>query len=81
MIFFIWGLSQDSRLPAEFEITNLCHSADSGEENVVAVQVMRWSDGSYLEDQDHWWLSGIYRDVLVFAKPEVFSMQYAYLTA
>lgn len=32
---------------------------------------MRWSDGSYLEDQDHWWLSGIHRDVLLLAKPEV----------
>lgn len=32
---------------------------------------MRWSDGSYLEDQDHWWLSGIHRDVLLLAKPKV----------
>jgi len=63
--------SQDSRLPAEFEITELCHSPDSGKENVLAVQVLRWSDGSYLEDQDHWWLSGIHRDVLLIAKPKV----------
>jgi hypothetical protein len=34
---------------------------------------MRWSDGSYLEDQDHWWLSGIHRDVLLLSKPQVTS--------
>ncbi|TQD77556.1 hypothetical protein C1H46_036910 [Malus baccata] len=39
--------------------------------NVLAVQVFRWSDGSYLEDQDHWWLSGIHRDVLLLSKPQV----------
>lgn len=33
------------------------------------VQVMRWSDGSYLEDQDHWWLSGIHRDTYLLVKP------------
>ncbi len=65
-----WGLgSQDSRLPAEFEITKFCHHV--GKENVIAVQVMRWSDGSYLEDQDHWWLSGIHRNVIIFSKPQV----------
>lgn len=75
--FFAWvngiliGYSQDSRLPAEFEITDCCHPCDSDKENVLAVQVMRWSDGSYLEDQDHWWLSGIHRDVLLLSKPQV----------
>ncbi|XP_028770027.1 uncharacterized protein LOC114727496, partial [Neltuma alba] len=44
--------------------------------NVLAVQVFRWSDGSYLEDQDHWWLSGIHRDVLLLAKPKVFIADY-----
>ncbi|XP_072993143.1 uncharacterized protein [Typha latifolia] len=70
------GYSQDSRLPAEFEITDCCHPCDSDEENVLAVQVMRWSDGSYLEDQDHWWLSGIHRDVLLLSKPQVFITDY-----
>jgi beta-galactosidase len=32
---------------------------------------MRWSDGSYLEDQDHWWLSGIHRNVAIYSKPQV----------
>ncbi|XXG81488.1 hypothetical protein AAC387_Pa09g2110 [Persea americana] len=70
------GYSQDSRLPAEFEITAYCHPCGSGKENVLAVQVFRWSDGSYLEDQDHWWLSGIHRDVLLLAKPQVFIGDY-----
>ncbi|KAK4411137.1 Beta-galactosidase [Sesamum angolense] len=62
--------SQDSRLPAEFEITDFCHPCGSDKMNCLAVQVMRWCDGSYLEDQDHWWLSGIHRDVLLLAKPK-----------
>ncbi|CAM8961994.1 unnamed protein product [Rhodiola kirilowii] len=74
--FFAWvngvlvGYSQDSRLPAEFEITDYCHPCGSEKKNVLAVQVFRWSDGSYLEDQDHWWLSGIHRDVLLLSKPQ-----------
>lgn len=63
--------SQDSRLPAEFEVTDFCHPCGSDLKNVLAVQVFRWSDGCYLEDQDHWRLSGIHRDVLLLAKPEV----------
>ena len=63
--------SQDSRLPAEFEITEVCYAPISNKENMIAVQVMRWSDASYLEDQDHWWLSGIHRDVILSSKPQV----------
>lgn len=80
--FYVWvngtivGYSQDSRLPADFEITALCHPPCSGKENLVAVQVMRWSDGSYLEDQDHWWLSGIHRDVVLYSKPQVMIADY-----
>ncbi|XP_022764757.1 uncharacterized protein LOC111309977 isoform X3 [Durio zibethinus] len=70
------GYSQDSRLPAEFEVTDYCYSCDSDKKNVLAVQVFRWSDGSYLEDQDHWWLSGIHRDVLLLSKPQVFIADY-----
>mmetsp|Transcript_1417 Transcript_1417/g.4107 ORF Transcript_1417/g.4107 Transcript_1417/m.4107 type:complete len:1200 (-) Transcript_1417:2086-5685(-) len=70
--FYVWlngqrlGYSQDSRLPAEFDIT--VHLKEKGP-NVLAVQVMKWCDGTYLEDQDHWWLAGIYRDVFVIAVP------------
>jgi beta-galactosidase/beta-glucuronidase len=71
--FYLWvngqkvGYSQGSRLPAEFELTPYLRSG----ENTMAVMVIRWSDGSYLEDQDHWWLAGIYRDVYLYAIPEM----------
>ncbi|TXG49102.1 hypothetical protein EZV62_024977 [Acer yangbiense] len=70
------SVSQDSRLPAEFEISDYCYPCGTDKKNVLAVQVFRWSDGSYLEDQDHWWLSGIHRDVLLLAKPQVFIADY-----
>lgn len=60
------GYSQDSRLPAEFDLTPYLVEG----ENTLAVMVMRWSDGSYLEDQDMWWLSGIFRDVTLLSKPK-----------
>jgi len=59
------GFSKGSRLPAEFDIT--AHAKPG--RNVIAVRVMQWSDGSYMEDQDMWWLSGIFRDVLLIAHP------------
>jgi len=65
------GYSQDSRLPAEFDVTESLQ-----EVNVLAVQVMRWSDGSYMEDQDHWWMSGIHRDVWLYVKPAMFISNY-----
>ncbi|KAJ7517559.1 hypothetical protein O6H91_21G029500 [Diphasiastrum complanatum] len=80
--FYAWingilvGYSQDSRLPAEFEISDVCHQPGSSDKNILAVKVLRWSDGSYLEDQDHWWLSGIHRDVIVFSKPVVMISDY-----
>ncbi len=61
------GYSQDSRLPAEFDITNFVKTG----ENSLAVQVIRWCDGSYLEDQDHWRMSGIHREVMLLAQPKV----------
>lgn len=61
------GYSQGSMLPAEFDVTDFLRPG----ENNLAVEVYRWSDGSYLEDQDMWRLSGIYRDVCLFATPIV----------
>ncbi len=61
------GYSQDSMTPAEFNITSYLRPG----KNLVAVQCIRWSDGSYLEDQDMWRLSGIYRDVYLMAKEPV----------
>jgi len=71
--FYLWingkkvGYSQDSRLPAEFDITPYLKEG----ENTVVTKVFRWSDGSYLESQDHWRLSGMHRDVMLLAEPKV----------
>ncbi|MHA1146760.1 MAG: glycoside hydrolase family 2 TIM barrel-domain containing protein [Promethearchaeota archaeon] len=71
--FYIWvngekvGYSQDSMTPAEFNITMYLKSGT----NILAVEVYRWSDGSYLEDQDMWRFSGIYRDVYLYSIPKV----------
>ncbi|MDX5630076.1 MULTISPECIES: beta-galactosidase [unclassified Brenneria] len=70
--FHLWcngcwvGYAQDSRLPSEFDLTALLHAG----ENRLAVMVLRWSDGSYLEDQDMWRMSGIFRDVSLLRKPQ-----------
>ena len=61
------GYSEDSRLAAEFDITEFVHKG----KNLMAIQVLRNSDGSYLEDQDIWRLSGIFRDVFIFCRPSV----------
>jgi beta-galactosidase len=62
------GYSQDSCLPAEFDITDVLSQGDPTDKHTLAVQVSRWCDGSYLEDQDKWWLSGIYRPVYLLRK-------------
>lgn len=64
------GYSQDSRLPAEFDVS--AHLKPQGGENVLAVRVIKWCDGSYLEDQDMWRLSGIHRSVYLLLKKEVY---------
>ena len=61
------GYSQGSKVPTEFNITSYLSSG----RNVVAVRVWRWSDGSYLEDVDFWRLSGMERDVFLYAKPKL----------
>jgi len=71
--FYLWingkkvGYSQGSMTPAEFNITRLLQKGN----NILAVEVYRWSDGSYLEDQDMWRFSGIYRDVYLFSAPKL----------
>jgi beta-galactosidase len=59
------GYNEDSRLPGEFDLTPHLRPG----RNTIAVQVVRWSDGSYLEDQDFWRLSGIFRDVFLWRSP------------
>lgn len=57
------GFSKDSRTPAEWDITDVTKPG----ENVLAAQVIRWSDGSWLEDQDYWRFSGLFRDVYLWS--------------
>ena len=70
--FYVWvngkpvGYGQDSKLSSEYGITDFLVCGT----NTLAVQVMRWSDGTYLEDQDYWHLSGIQRSVVLYAKPK-----------
>lgn len=69
--FHVWvngklaGYSEDSRLPAEFDVTRLLKPG----RNTLAVEVLRYADGSYLEKQDMWNMSGIFRDVTLSARP------------
>ena len=72
--FYVWvneklvGYSQDSKMPAEFNITDLLRSG----KNSLSVEVYRWCDGSYLEDQDFWRISGIQRSVFLHARPKTY---------
>ncbi len=72
--FYLWvnaqkvGLSKDSRLPAEFDITDYLHAGT----NTIVTQVMRWSDASFLEDQDQWRLAGMYRSVNLYSLPNLY---------
>lgn len=71
--FHLWingtyaGYSQDSKSPSEFDITALVQPG----ENQIAIEVYRWSDGTFLELQDMWRLSGITRDLYLYATPKV----------
>jgi beta-galactosidase len=73
--FTVWlngkevGYSQGSRNPSEFDVSALIDRT-SGAKNVLAVEVFQRCDGSYIEDQDQWWLSGIFRDVYLHAFPK-----------
>jgi len=60
------GYSQDSRLPAEFDLSDFLVTG----ENFLAIETYKYCDGSYLEDQDFWRLSGIFRDVFIRAVPQ-----------
>lgn len=70
--FYVWvngsfaGFSKVSHMPSEFDITPFVTEGD----NLIAVMVYKWSDGTYLEDQDFWRLSGIFRDVYLLGVPK-----------
>lgn len=78
--FYLWvngkevGFSKDSKLPAVFDITSYLRPG----KNTVAAKVYRWSDGSYLEDQDMFRFSGIFRDVWLESKPKLHVRDFAY---
>ena len=61
------GYSEDSKMEAEFNLTKYLQP---GKENLIAMRVMRWCDGSYLEDQDFWRFTGIAREVYLYARPK-----------
>lgn len=61
------GYSEDSKVAAEFDLTKFLKP---GADNLIALQVMRWCDGSYLEDQDFWRFTGIAREVYLYARPK-----------
>jgi beta-galactosidase len=62
------GLTKDSRLAAEFDVTNFVKSGN----NVVRIDVTKWSDATFIEDQDQWWHGGITRSVKLYATNKVF---------
>ena len=77
--YYVWvngrrvGYAEDSRLPSEFDVTDYLNEpsgSHSPASNSLAVEVYRWCDGSYLEDQDMFRLSGIFRRVMLYAEPK-----------
>lgn len=61
------GFSKDARLPAEFDLSPFLKSGD----NEIALKVLRYSDTSYIEDQDQWWHAGIHRSITIYRTPQV----------
>ncbi len=80
--FYVWvngdfvGYSEDSFTPAEFDLTPYLVEG----ENKLAVEVYRWSDASWLEDQDFWRLSGIFRDVYLYTTPDAHIYDFSVVT-
>ena len=60
------GYSEDSKVAAEFDLTKYLQT---GKKNLIALQIMRWCDGSYLEDQDFWRFTGLARDIYLYSRP------------
>ena len=67
------GLSKDSRLAAEFDVTNFVQSGN----NVLRIDVTKWSDATFIEDQDQWWHGGITRSIKLYATNKVFIEKFA----
>jgi beta-galactosidase len=73
-VLYVWlngepiGMGKDSRLPQEFDLTP--YLADG--ENLLGLAVVKWSDASFIEDQDQWWMGGVFRDVFVYSTAPTF---------
>jgi len=63
------GMSKDSRLPSEFDITSF---VTIGQKNIVSAVVVKYSDASFIEDQDQWWMGGLHREVYAYSTAPVF---------
>lgn len=63
------AMSKDSRLAAEFDLSQ---TLVPGKENLLVLIVVKWSDASHIEDQDQWWMGGIFRDVTLYATPQIY---------
>lgn len=74
-VLYVWvngravGMGKDSRLPQEFDITDFIAA---GRENLLCCAVVKWSDASFVEDQDQWWMGGLHRDVFLYATGETY---------
>lgn len=74
-VLYVWidgkpvGLAKDTRLPSEFDLTPY---VKPGSTHTLAVVVVKWSDASFIEDQDQWWMGGIYREVYLYSQAELF---------
>jgi beta-galactosidase len=73
-VLYVWlngapvGMGKDSRLPQEFDLTPYLTAG----ENRLACVVVKWSDASFVEDQDQWWMGGIFRDVFLYSTGQTF---------
>jgi beta-galactosidase len=74
-VLYVWvngiavGLSKDTRLPSEFDITPFIQV---GATNTLAAVCVKWSDSTFIEDQDQWWMGGIYREVFLYSTEKTF---------
>ncbi len=74
-VLYVWvngqpvGMGKDTRLPQEFDLTSF---VQPGKENLLCAVVVKWSDASYVEDQDQWWMGGIFRDVFLYSTPQTY---------
>ncbi|MBW3636278.1 MAG: DUF4981 domain-containing protein [Armatimonadetes bacterium] len=74
-VLYVWvngvavGLSKDTRLPSEFDVSDF---VKIGASNTLAVVCVKWSDATFLEDQDQWWMGGLYREVFLYSTPQTF---------